>query len=234
MDNKKTFIIQESAFSAETSITKNNSNTIEFIAVLQEADRPNRNGRIYPKSVLEKAIDSPYIRERIATKSLYGEAGHPLDSSVQRQMTIDQRNIACIIKEIWWEGNLLKGRVETADTAVGRDMMGLIKQGSKVAFSLRAQGNVHTNPATGIVEVEPGLQICTWDWVCNPSHDRAFLEKICEATARCMFGMTKPSEMVLTESADMFVNGAIIDCDAKDKMPEIDYKKTILQNSKNM
>ena len=40
-------------------------------------------------------------------------------------MTIDLRNVAFIIKEIWWEGDLLKGRCETANTAVGRDMKGL-------------------------------------------------------------------------------------------------------------
>ena len=232
----KNVIIQESAFNGEVSITQDNKRTIEFIAILQEADKPNRNGRVYPKAVLEHALNSPYVRERIATKTFYSEAGHPLDTSVQRQMTIDQRNIACIIKEFWWEGNLLKGRIETADTAVGRDMMGLIKQGSRVAFSLRAQGNVHTNPATGLVEVEEGLQICSYDWVVNPSHAKAFLEKICEATVRSLYGVAKNKldSQVLCESAALFEDGAILTEDSNNAVIEKDYTKKYNTNFKRL
>jgi hypothetical protein len=232
----KNVIIQESAFNGEVSITQDNKRTIEFIAVLQEADKPNRNGRVYPKAVLEHALNSPYVRERIATKTFYSEAGHPLDTSVQRQMTIDQRNIACIIKEFWWEGDLLKGRIETADTAVGRDMMGLIKQGSRVAFSLRAQGNVHTNPATGLVEVEEGLQICSYDWVVNPSHAKAFLEKICEETVRSLYGVAKNKldSQVLCESVALFEDGAILTEDDTNKVVEKDYTKNYNTNFKKL
>ena len=220
-------IIHESAQFGDVSIQKRNPNTVEFITVLQEANKSNRNGRIYPKAVLEKALNAPNIRERLATNTWFGEAGHPMDTSVQRQMTIDMRNIAFIIKEIWWEGDLLKGRLETADTAVGRDMKGLIEQGCRVAFSLRAQGNVHTNPATGIVEVEDGLQILGYDWVQVPSHAKAFMEKICEATALAMYktAKNKLSPMVLCESEDLFINGEVYDPSNEVNPTELDYTK---------
>lgn len=220
-------IIHESAQFGDVSIQKRNPNTVEFITVLQEANKSNRNGRIYPKAVLEKALNAPNIRERLATKTWFGEAGHPMDTSVQRQMTIDMRNIAFIIKEIWWEGDLLKGRLETADTAVGRDMKGLIEQGCRVAFSLRAQGNVHTNPVTGIVEVEDGLQILGYDWVQVPSHAKAFMEKICEATALAMYktAKNKLSPMVLCESEDLFINGEVYDPSNEVNPTELDYTK---------
>lgn len=220
-------IIHESAQFGDVSIQKRNTNTVEFITVLQEANKSNRNGRIYPKAVLEKALNAPNIRERLATNTWFGEAGHPMDTSVQRQMTIDMRNIAFIIKEIWWEGDLLKGRLETADTAVGRDMKGLIEQGCRVAFSLRAQGNVHTNPVTGIVEVEDGLQILGYDWVQVPSHAKAFMEKICEATALAMYktAKNKLSPMVLCESEDLFINGEVYDPSNEVNPTELDYTK---------
>ena len=47
------FIINESAITSGAVIEKKSVDTITFIATLQEADAPNRNGRIYPKSVLE-------------------------------------------------------------------------------------------------------------------------------------------------------------------------------------
>lgn len=217
------YIINESANYSNISVQGKRKNCVEFITVLQEADAKNRNGRIYPKSVLEKGIDSPYIKERLATKSLYCEAGHPADNSVQRQMTIDLRNIACIIEEMWWEGNLLKARCVTADTEIGRDMAGLIEQGSRVAFSLRAQGNVRKDPLSGDTVVEPGIQICTWDWVCNPSHEKAYLETVCEAVAYAMKGRFGKSSMALCEAEDLFNNGVLIETDQTQEAKVIDY-----------
>ena len=220
-------IIHEGAQFGEISVQKKSIDTLEFITVLQEADAPNRNGRIYPKRVLEKALDAPNIRERLATKTWYGEANHPLDNSVQRQMTIDLRNVAFIIKEIWWEGNILKGRCETANTAVGRDMKGLIEQGCRVAFSLRAQGNVHTNPTTGLVEVEDGLQILGYDWIQVPSHSKSFMEKICEATIMAMYRTTRGNlnPQLLCESEDLFLNGDMYDPAEVVEATELDYTK---------
>lgn len=220
-------IIYEAAQFGDINIQKKSANTLEAVVVLQEANKPNRNGRVYPKAVLEKALNSPNIQERLATKTWYGEAGHPLDSSVQRQMTIDLRNVAFIITEIWWEGDLLKGRIETANTECGRDMKGLIEQGCKVAFSLRAQGNVHTNPVSGLIEVEDGLQILGYDFVQTPSHAKAFLEKICEATVISMYGTRKANlnSEILCESEDLFMNGAIYDPNDAPILTETDYTK---------
>jgi hypothetical protein len=216
------YIINESAYSASPTISKVDKDSVEFVAVMQEADRPNRNGRIYYKKVLEEALNSPFVRERLATKSFYVEAGHPSDTSVQRQMTIDQRNIAAIVKEFWWEGNLLKARLETARTAVGRDMKGLIEQGSRVAFSLRAQGNVHRDEQLGATVVESPIQIASYDWVVNPSHDKAFLESICEATMGCLFNRGT-NEMALVEAVKLFEEGSLIALTEAVSVKTIDY-----------
>jgi hypothetical protein len=221
----KNFLIRESAFEAAPSLQKKEKNTVEFIAVLQEAGVPNRNGRIYHKYVLEQALNSPYVQERIRTKSFYVECGHPTETSVQRQMTIDQRNIAAIIKEFWWEGNLLKGRLETANTAVGRDMMGLIEQGSRVAFSLRAQGNVHHDPILNATVVDAPIQIATYDWVVNPSHDKAFLEQICEDTRCSLFGISEGNKLALVESARLYEQGELIAMEEYIEEKVVDYAK---------
>ena len=46
----------ESAISSSAVVEKKNSDTITFIATLQEADAPNRNGRIYPKRLIEREV----------------------------------------------------------------------------------------------------------------------------------------------------------------------------------
>lgn len=228
------FIINESALSSNPAIHKKHENSVEFITILQEAEKQNRNGRIYHKEVLEQALKSPYIQERLRTNSWFGEAGHPEDSSVQRQMTVDLKNIAFIIKEFWWEGNLLKARCETANTAVGRDMMGLIEQGVKVAFSLRAQGNVHQDPVTGKTIVESPIQIVCYDWVGVPSHDSAFLQSVCEETRSAMlYGNRFPNKQIaLVESANIFENGELFDMDKKPEMITEDYTKKYTMNLK--
>jgi hypothetical protein len=216
------FLINESAYSSMAQVSKRNPNTVEFIAILQEAGVKNRNGRIYLKEVLDSALRSPYIQERLRTKSFYLEAGHPLDENVQRQMTIDQRNIAAILKEYWWEGNILKGRLETANTAVGRDMKGLIEQGSQVAFSLRAQGNVHYDSQLQATVVDAPIQIATYDWVVNPSHDKAFLESICEDTRVSFFGQGKRI-LALTESTQLFEQGKMVSLNETPEPTVLDF-----------
>jgi len=226
------YVINESAHYSDVAVQKRNTNSIEFIAILQEADSKNRNGRIYPKAVLVEALNSPYIRERLATNSWYGEANHPADQSVQRQLTVDLSNVAFLIKEYWWEGNYLKARCETANTSIGRDMMGLIEQGSKVAFSLRAQGNVHRDPITGDTIVEPGMQICTYDWVLQPSHQAAYLQTVCEATMYAMLGRFGQGAMALCEATNLFENGELIDMEKTVELKTIDYTKSYTPNLK--
>lgn len=175
----KNVIINEAAIETSAQVTNIDRDYIDFIAILQTADERNRNGRIYPKHVLENAIRSEYIQERLANGGIPGEAGHPLDQNIRRQMYIDQRNISHLILDLWWEGNDLKAKIRTAKTAAGKDLKGLIESGYRPSFSLRAQGRVERDASGNIVVQEP-IKICTWDWVINPSHKRAFMENLCE------------------------------------------------------
>ena len=212
MKNVKNFIILESAlYNDLKEVQKTPLGTICFVAILQEANRQNRNKRIYPKEVIDEAIHSPYIQERLATKTLYGEAGHPLDTSVQRQTTIVQTNSAFMIKKMWWEGDLLYGLCETLNTTLGRDMAGLIEQGSRVAFSLRAQGNVSRDPISGAAVVQPGMQMITFDWVVNPSHDKAFIQSAAPETKTSLFGSERVSEEAIKEACMLCESGNLVE-----------------------
>ena len=141
--------------------------------VLQEADIKNRNGRIYPKKIIDEGLQSEFVKERLRTNTFYGEAGHPLDPDIKRQLHYNQNNISHIVKDFWWEGNLLKGKVEAANTAVGNDFEGLILQGCRVAFSLRAIGNIDKR---GVIQSP--LTIFCYDWVVHPSHRPAYMSRI--------------------------------------------------------
>ena len=220
------YLIQESAIASPvTNIVRTKPNTIQFTAVLQEADEKNRNGRLYPKKVLEEALKAPYIKNMLENNTLYGEAGHPLDMDIKRQASIAQSNIAFLIHEMWWEGNRLMGKCETANTAIGRDMQGLIEQGSRVAFSLRAQGNFHYDPMLEAKVIDAPLNIVTWDWVVNPSHQGAYLQNICEETLSSLIknNGNKTPQMCLTESVSLYENGMIYEINESVSTEVIDY-----------
>jgi hypothetical protein len=48
-------------------------NVVRMTAVLQEANLPNRNKRIYSKEAINEGITSDYIREKLKTRSLISE-----------------------------------------------------------------------------------------------------------------------------------------------------------------
>lgn len=179
----KGYIISEDVTISQPKIIGDKEGGITAIeAVLQEGDNPNRNKRIYPTSTIKSGLNTEYVQERIKTKSWFGEAGHPLQPSVERQLYIDQSNISHIITKFWWESNLLKGIVECAQTARGKDMQGLIRQGTQVAFSMRGFGPVSEKKGDICVIKEP-LHILTYDWVIHPSHRPAYMTKLVSESA---------------------------------------------------
>lgn len=222
------YIIHESAtISTITNKAQPSVDYIEFTTILQKANEVNRNGRFYSKKVLEDGLNQPHIQNAIQRNAFYGEGGHPSDKSFARQTKVDPRNIAFLIKEVWWEGDLLMGRCQTACTEVGRDMMGLIRQGSQVAFSLRAQGNYHRDSTLNALVIESPIFIICYDWVVNPSHSDAYIQSLNEERLSNILQMdlkVGDRQVVLTEAVDVFQNGRLIDINEAETMTKcIDY-----------
>ena len=92
------------------------------------------------------------------------EAGHPQGTERSRQLYIDQRNSSHIVLDHWWEGNRRRANGETAASEAGKDMMGLIKQGSEVAFSMRGLSSGMKQDGRYQRVVAP-LIIGSYDWV---------------------------------------------------------------------
>ena len=176
------YIFNESAINEHElrSVKQIGNNVIRMVAVLQEANLPNRNKRIYPKEVINEGINTPYIKEKLSTNSLLSELNHPTTNDMQRQMTIDMKNIACVIKEMYWDPkdpNLLLGNVETAGTSIGKDLAGLVLENNmQASFSMRGMGNVVNE--NGVAKVKGPLRVITYDTVHFPSHQKAYQRSI--------------------------------------------------------
>lgn len=175
-------IFYESAINASEirNIQQTGSGRVLMTVVLQDVDTPNRNNRIYPKKVLENALNNPFILEKLATNSLAGEMNHPPDgSSLQRQMTVDLRNVSHFIKRHYWNpqnGKQLLGEVETSGNTVGRDLAAMIQENGMIcSFSMRGGGDLVRKDGKDYVK-DP-LKIITWDNVHYPSHKAAYMQK---------------------------------------------------------
>lgn len=193
---EKPVILKESEIPVKGTGRKSDM-SISIRTTLQEAEAKNRNKRIYTQPVLNEGLGTEYVKERLLHKSWYGEAGHPLKPDVQRQLYLDQGNISHIVVSYNWEGNLLKGIVESADTTRGLEFRNLIKQGSDVAFSLRAVGPITENRG-GTVYVKSPLTIFCYDWVIHPSHAPAYMEGIIQESSEM-------SRIIVNESTEVFV-----------------------------
>ena len=193
----KGYLITEAATTGiSPRIVHDSEVTTKFVAEIQEAEAPNRNGRIYSKEALDSAIRHYSIQEKLKNKALVCEAGHPLSDDPRRQMYIDQTNISHIITDIWWEGNKLMAKIETANTRVGRDMQGLIRQGSKVAFSMRGMSD-NVKKDGQYTRVGSPLMITCWDWVILPSHPNSYMVQ--EGVEQKVSSSIQADKKVLTE-----------------------------------
>lgn len=87
-------------------------------------------------------------------------------------------------------------KIETANTRVGRDMQGLIRQGSKVAFSMRGMSD-NVKKDGQYTRVGSPLMITCWDWVILPSHPNSYMVQ--EGVEQKVSSSIQADKKVLTE-----------------------------------
>ena len=133
---------------------------------LQRANAENQNNRIYPRPILEREVDK--YHEMIGENRALGELDHP-DNAV-----VNLANASHLIKDVWWEGDDLKGVVEILDTPAGSILKSLIESGVKLGISSRGLGSTQKN-SNGKDIVQDDFQLVTFDFVSNPSTQNAFM-----------------------------------------------------------
>jgi hypothetical protein len=140
--------------------------------IFMQAEKPNRNGRIYPKEVLEKEVNR-YNKEYVKKNRAYGELGHP------QGPTINLERMSHLIKEIKVDGNNFIGRAKIMDSPYGNIVKNLIKEGASLGVSSRGMGSLKRK--NGINEVQKDFYLATAaDIVADPSAPDAFVNGIME------------------------------------------------------
>jgi len=168
-------LISEEATNVEflTEATKSGGKNYFIEGIFMQANKKNRNGRIYPTEVLQKEARR-YTTEFIKKKRAFGELGHP-DGP-----TVNLERVSHMIEELEEVDQNFMGRAKILDTPYGKIVKNLIDEGAQLGVSSRGMGSL--KPAgNGISEVQGDFYLATAaDIVADPSAPDAFVAGIME------------------------------------------------------
>ncbi len=140
--------------------------------IFLQSEIVNRNGRLYPYSVLVNEVQK-YNQEYIIPNMAYGELMH--SNSPQ----IDMDRISHLIKSLVPEGKNFIGRAKILDTPLGRIVKTLIDEQCKIGVSSRAVGSLEEN-SDGVQVVQNDFVLSTVDIVATPSAPAAYVRGLVE------------------------------------------------------
>ena len=150
-------------------------NPFEFYAVLQKYNTPNRNGRFYPETILKREADK--YKTAISKGLSTSELNHP-ESSL-----IDLDRVSHLITDIWWDKNILMGKLKLLTTP-GFHERGIVSSKGDVAANLMRQGVTLGISSRGVGslkkvgernEVQDDFELICFDLVSSPSTPGAYL-----------------------------------------------------------
>jgi hypothetical protein len=139
--------------------------------ILASAEIKNGNGRYYAKDLWQREIDKymNVVKENRAT----GELDHP-DSSI-----INLKNVCHIIRDLWWDGDNIMGKIEILPTVSGNILKALIDNNVMVGVSSRGMGSLKPTSG-GMMEVQDDFELLCWDFVSTPSNPGSFMHLVNE------------------------------------------------------
>ena len=139
--------------------------------IFMQSEQKNRNGRIYPKQVMEGAVDK-YVTEQVSTKRAVGELNHP-DGP-----TVNLDKVSHLIESLDWDGNDVVGKARILNTPMGKIVEGLLDGGVQLGVSTRGMGSLEER--NGAMYVKDDFILNTVDIVQDPSAPTAFVNGIME------------------------------------------------------
>tara|TARA_R110000823_G_scaffold194141_2_gene325534 strand:+ start:2593 stop:3195 length:603 start_codon:yes stop_codon:yes gene_type:complete len=154
--------------------------------ILATAEVKNGNGRYYSKKIWDREIDK--YMESVKTNRAVGELDHP-ESSV-----INLKNVCHNIKDIWWNGDHIMGKIEILPTPSGNILQALINSGITVGVSSRGMGSVKQMGET--LEVQEDFELLCWDFVSTPSNPGSWMAPLNESLNNTIKNNNKANDII--------------------------------------
>ena len=184
---------------------ENGSKSHYITGIFMQGDIKNRNGRVYPSTVLEKEMNR-YNDQFVKSKRSLGELGHPDGPQINAD------RVSHMITEMKRDGSNFIGKAKILGTPMGNIVKTFIDEGVKIGVSTRGLGSVKQRD--GIMEVQNDFHLATVDIVTDPSGPDCFVEGIMENT-QYFFDIATASWRPS--------NGAIIEAATEEVIQTIDY-----------
>lgn len=154
---------------------KDTDQDLILYAVLQKYDTPNKNGRVYPESLLKR--ENEKYQSIIQKGAALNELNHPSSS------LIDLDRVSHTITETWWDGRTLMGKIKIL-TSPGWKKMGIVSckgdqaamlllNGVTLGISSRGVGSLKQIKGQNIVQDD--FELVCFDLVSSPSTPGAYV-----------------------------------------------------------
>lgn len=168
------FLRESQDFSSIKILNEGAGKNLFIEGIFAQAELKNRNGRIYPKAVMESAINK-YIAEYVQGKRALGELSHP-----ENRPTVKPELASHLITELRMDGNNVQGKAKILNTPQGQIVRGLLEGGVQLGVSTRALGSVKEQNGSQVVQND--LQMHAIDVVGDPSGIDCWVNAITEST----------------------------------------------------
>jgi len=139
--------------------------------IFAQAEKKNRNGRIYPMPVMEKALNK-YNTEQVSKGRAVGELNHP------EGPTVNLDKVSHKIDKLDFQGDDIVGEATILDTPMGQIVKGLLDGNVQFGVSTRGMGSLSQRNDTMVVNSDYILNAV--DIVQDPSAPGAFVNGIME------------------------------------------------------
>ena len=139
--------------------------------IFAQAEKKNRNGRIYPMPIIEKAVNK-YDTEQVQRGRAVGELNHP------EGPTVNLDKVSHKINELKFEGNDVVGKASILNTPMGEVVKGLLDGDVTFGVSTRGMGSLSRQNNAMVVNDDYILNAV--DIVQDPSAPGAFVNGIME------------------------------------------------------
>ena len=139
--------------------------------IFAQAEKKNRNGRIYPMPIMEKAVGK-YDTEQVQKGRAVGELNHP------EGPTVNLDKVSHKINKLEFQGNDIVGEASILKTPMGEVVKGLLD--GDVTFGVSTRGMGSLSQRNNAMVVNDDYILNAVDIVQDPSAPGAFVNGIME------------------------------------------------------
>ena len=175
-----------------TEDKKTGEKNYKIQGIFAQAEKKNRNGRIYPMPIIEKAVNK-YDTEQVQRGRAVGELNHP------EGPTVNLDKVSHKINKLEFQGNDVVGESSILKTPMGEVVKGLLD--GDVTFGVSTRGMGSLSQRNNAMVVNDDYILNAVDIVQDPSAPGAFVNGIMEGVEWVWNnGVVKPQTIEIMET----------------------------------